>query len=280
MASVPAMADAFKVNESVVPGSTNGNPNLTADEITFNYTARINQTSPIVGGTGAFTESGFFLKNQFLLNNVPVAFPNYSFLNLSEAGLPGGPGGNVLVGQGYRLYGIFNISGTASTNGSGDIVANFQTMTLSLYVDPKQDDTFGFGPPTGGTPVQNLGATATDPSADDQLLLTETLVEGRANIRGGALNNGDYKAILNVTPTPLGSNFFFSPSPFFAFETFAGNTGTLNPPGSLTAPFTSTATGDGSESFQTTATPEPASLAVLGSGLLGIGFLGRRRRSK
>jgi len=178
--SAPAMADPFLVNETVIPGTqTLGNADLSADQITFNYVARVNQSSPIIGGTGAFTESGFFLKNTFVLNNTPVASPNYSLLNFPEAGI--GTGG-VGAGAGYRLYGIFNIGGTATPSGT-DIVANFQTMSLTLYVDPKQDDSFDFGPPASPVNGLNLTATATDPSGDDQALLTETLVEGRANIR-------------------------------------------------------------------------------------------------
>ncbi|WP_426954308.1 flocculation-associated PEP-CTERM protein PepA [Muricoccus radiodurans] len=246
----PALsAPLFTVNEGSVPGSAQNT--LQADRISFNYAGRIVQTingGSLAGNDDPFTESGFLTKASYAIGGSAVP----SQLN----GFGGG---------GYGIYGIFNLAGEADPLAGGGIQANFASGSVNLYLDPNQNTTFGF---VGNT------ATAGGTTGDDILLATMTLRVGEAHIFGG-LANGDFDTIFNLSLTAAGQAFFVSPNPFFPLENFGGNTQTITG-GSLTQSFVATATGAGTELFLT-AVPEPATLALFGAGLLGLGFVQRRR---
>jgi len=103
VASTPALAQTFTANEGVVPGANQNT--VTADRISFNYEARINQT--LVGGSydgnDPFTESGYLTKASFA--NGGIAVP-------SQLNTVGGT-------NGYGIYGLFSITGTAAQDGDG-----------------------------------------------------------------------------------------------------------------------------------------------------------------
>lgn len=251
----PAMAGPlFTVDEGSVPGTT---PNLvTADRISFEYHARIDQT---VGGGGLggsddpFIESGFLTKAAF-----------------------GSPTGGSVPSQlnalgGYGIYGLFTITGEADPFGANGILATFQTLTMTLYIDPDQNTTLAL--PAAGAVIPG-GDTS-----QDFAIATFTLDVGQAHVFDG-LANGDFDTLLNLTLTPAGQLFFVSPSPFFALENFGGNTQTFNiTSGTPTTGFTAIADGGGLELFVTV--PEPASIALFGIGLLGLGMSnGRKNKNR
>lgn len=242
----------FQVQESSIAGAA---ANLvTADRISFDYNATIDQT--IVGGSLAgaddpFTEFGFFNKAAFA--NGGAAVPSQL---------------NALGPAGYGLYGLFTITGEADLGAApGSIKATFQTMTLTLWADAGQDTTLALG---AGSVI--VGGT----TGDDVKLADYTLNIGEANVFAG-LANGDFDTLLNITLTPAGMAYFVSPVPFFPLENFGGNTETITG-ASLTTSFVANATGGGIELFQ--AVPEPTTVALLGMGLLGMGIGSKRRVKK
>jgi hypothetical protein len=245
---VPAVAQTFNADEGTVPGAAASI--VTADRISFNYAAMIDQTlvGPSYNGDDPFAESGFLTKASFA--NGGSAVPSQL---------------NGFGATGYGIYGLFTINGTAAQEGSG-ITATFSDAALDLWIDPGQDTTLSF---VGNT------ATRSGTTGDDILIASYTLAAGEAHVFGG-LANGDFDTVLNLTLTPAGQSFFSSPDPFYTLENFGGNTETITG-ASLTTSFVATATGAGTELFLAPV-PEPETYALMLAGLGALGFIVRRRR--
>ena len=245
--ATPALAQSFTANEAVIPGALPMTVN--ADRISFNYAATIQQTGAVGSPGNSFVESGFLTKASFA--NGGTAVP--SQLNASTP-------------NGYGIYGLFNITGSAAPNGAGGINATFSSLTMTLWADPLQNTALGF---SGNNAVITGGGT------DDLQLASYTLAAGEAHVFGG-LAKGDFNTVLNLTLTPFGKTFFVSPPTFYPQEQFGGNTETLVG-ASLTGSFTASATGAGTELF-IAAVPEPETYAMMLAGLGVVGFVARRRK--
>ena len=164
---------------------------------------------------------------------------------------------NNLTPNGYRLYSVFSATGTfVGTTFTG------LTASFSLFADPLSNTTKSV---TSGLIAPVIGL-----NGDDFLLASSsTLVTGSGDTVGPP---GAFDFIFkNFLLTAAGSAYFTDPNPFYMSVQVNGDIdGFLAGVGQ-----TSLFTGDVSANFL--AVPEPATLAIVGLGLLGVGLTRRRK---
>lgn len=185
---------------------------------------------------------------------------------------------NNLGSNGYGLYAIFDASGFLGATTFTGLLGSFK-----LYIDPNQDTTKALGA------TASAGVTLGGGLSDDYLIAsTSTLVSG-TGIPGtpGAFDFWFKDLVLTTVDQDLatagvqaGNTYFTSPNPFHMVVDVNGDfdhMATL--PGLPSFPDSKSVSTSGDVSF-VFAVPEPASLALLGLGLLGLGVTGRRRATR
>lgn len=195
------------------------------------------------------------------------AFFDAYLLNLNDTGtelIGTGEAANI---AGYDIFALFSASG--SVNPATGIIT-FDTGEVDLYLDADQSNTF-VAPATGtGT------WTVVDPSGDDELIMSSnTLFEGSGELTPPT--GGFFDLIFtNLILTAFGDLYYPSLSEIsFLFGTVDGDFNVVpSPP----VPGTYNVGGDVSLVFDAEAVPEPATMTLLGLGLLGSALAARRRR--
>jgi hypothetical protein len=249
----------FTVNEGSVTGAF---PNIiNADKIVGGYVEIITFTPGATPGTGTFDVSLMWVAGQYFAADGTVA-------QSSQLGAPPG------FPNTYQLYALYQGSGTFVTSSSG--VTTFTTTpgsgSFSVLIDPTTDTTF-IAPATGS------GAWTTGASGDDYVIATGIPQQGTGTLdpslptcrNNGPINCGSFGTSASFALEALGRLYFTAPINFYDLSFQAGQLNNFTPTG------TQQINGSMDVVFARSAVPEPASLALLGIGLVGLAFTQRRR---
>jgi hypothetical protein len=262
LASTPANAAFldFTVVESTVPGAL---PNIQAPSATGFIADKLN------GGYSevlTFTGGGNFITN---------AFAEFTAYRRNEGANNVVAQVNGLGANNYNVYATFASAGTVSGNNFTGTSAD-----VRLYIDANQDTT------------KTLGATGADPitlgnTSDDYLILsTTTLLAGSGVIVPGT---GGFFDLLFGNPVLTANNAQSGGTGIGTFgRAYWPDLPLLNLRANVDGDFdefvipatgTVFLTGDLSNVFQDAAVPEPATVGLLGLGLLATVWVRRRRQA-
>jgi hypothetical protein len=246
-----------------LPGALSGMASASAVPFTWDSS----QANPPLAGAGsAFTADTINVTTYLhAIHPADGSFLLDQLLNITGFQLNGQPVTAPGFGSTYGLY--FRINSTGQTIGG---ITTYNTINISLMADPGDND----GPISASATGISFSNTGPTGAADDFTLGTGALISASLAFNPATMAiNAHYLESFSPSPGEIG---FFDNSVFseldIALTTPLQLLQTL-PPGSDGTFIQLVNGGTG----QVTSVPEPASIILLASGVLGLAFIRRRR---
>lgn len=242
-------APVFTVDPSSLPGVV-ASP-FDADFVNGGSSARVTAL-----GGGQYQSVGYITYGQFQLNANPI--------NSFTTGL----------GNSYGLYATFTQTFSCPGSLGVGVTCGVTGISLELWADPFEGNVANINSYNAATLAADASVTVN--GTDIKLGTADTVISGLAglNALGGAFEN----VITNFLLTADGEAFFIDPIPFYtmAFSNFNNTSqGIQCAPNCANALVVAITNENGGSDFNKI--PEPATLALVGLGLLGVSGLARRR---